>query len=246
MNFAIANLKGGVGKTTTAICLAGIWAAQGRRALVVDLDSQGSASRWLADKSAAMRNVLDGKPIIDQIAPTCVDGLDVLASDARLVTKHPSTDVFRRGLAELDYDAVFFDCPPQLGEFAVLGMSMATDLLIPLEPGFLSLDSLSRILSVVERIRSSAEEYGNPDLRINGVILCKWDSRENLSERFRNELDGRLDALDTRLLPTVRRNVRVAEAPEHGLPVEQYAPESIGAQDYRKVAATLNQEFENE
>ncbi len=245
--FAIANQKGGVGKTTTAINLGTALAATGRSVLLVDLDPQGNASTGLGverggDTVTAYDVLLGGATLAEAVRPSLVPGLDIvpatvdlsaaeleLAEDPRRVWK------LRNLLRALPraYDFVLVDCPPSLGLLTVNALVAADAVLVPLQCEFFALEGLGLLLRTIERVRRSY----NPHLDIHGVVLTMFDRRNNLSEQVAEDVRS---FLGERVFRTViPRNVRVSEAPSHGKPVLLYDVRSSGAQAYARLAGEL-------
>jgi chromosome partitioning protein len=242
---AIANQKGGVGKTTTAVNLGASLAAAERRTLVIDMDPQGNASSGLGvtgiDQRASLFGVLlDYHPLAHSIVrsvhlplldvvPTTID---LVGAEAALVT-HPTRDrQLRRaldGIREM-YDYVLVDCPPELGMLSLNALVAADTVLVPLQPEFFALDGLSRFHETVQVIR----EHSNPGLELEGILLTMYDGRLGLAREIASEAErffgGRV--FGTR----IPRNVRLAEAPSFGMPALMYDAASPGAQAYLALA----------
>lgn len=247
---SIANQKGGVGKTTTAINLAAALAEQGKTVLLVDLDPQGNASTGLGIE-AEERNyttydlLLEDISLSDVILETDVSGIriipanvDLSSADIELYSSEKRSFLLRDALRQPDIDAyafdyVLIDCPPSLNLLTVNAMVASDSILVPLQSEFFALEGLSQLLLTVREIRDSA----NPHLRIEGVVLTMFDSRNNLSQQV--EMDAR-DNLGGLVFETViPRNVRVSEAPSFAMPVLSYDPNSKGAIAYRALAREI-------
>jgi chromosome partitioning protein len=242
---AFANQKGGVGKTTTVVNLAAELALAGNHVLIVDIDPQGNATSALGvDKTATAGSVydglIDGVPLSELIVAGPIDGLELVPSSVALAGAEIELvplERRERRLADLlatggtRHDFVFIDCPPSLSLLTVNALTAAGEVVIPLQCEYLALEGLSQLLGAIALVRDNL----NPDLEVHGVILTMYDRRTNLCldvERdVRRHLDGRV--YDT----VVPRNVRLSEAPSHGLPVARYSPASRGAEAYRRLAA---------
>jgi chromosome partitioning protein len=244
---ALANQKGGVGKTTTAINLATVLAAD-HRVLLVDLDPQGNASTGLGlDRSARGAGtyalLLGDAALADVIRPTRVPNLFVIPSDGdlagaevelvdadnrdRRLSSAFSAD--RDALSGFDY--IFLDCPPSLGLLTLNALVAAQEVLVPLQCEFFALEGVSQITQTVERVRRAL----NPTLDLAGIILTMHDRRNNLSEAV--AADARAFFKQKVYETVIPRNIRISEAPSHGLPVTLYDFRSPGAQAYVRLAA---------
>ena len=244
---AIANQKGGVGKTTTAINLATALAALKRKVLVVDLDPQGNASTGLGvpakQRVRTTYDVLMDAVTIDQAAiPTKVPGLSLVPSDINLtgaelelVDKPDRAFRLRDRLADLAevYDELLIDCPPSLGILTLNAMVAANALLIPLQCEFFALEGLTQLVSTVKRVR----ENFNPSLEIEGLLLTMYDRRNNLSAEVAADVRAHFGSkvYDT----VIPRNVKVSEAPSHGKPVLLYDHHSSGARAYMQLVTEM-------
>lgn len=244
---AVANQKGGVGKTTTAINLATALAAINKRALVIDLDPQGNASTGLgiavADRVRTSYDVLMGEADIASAATqTIVPGLwlipsepDLTGVEFELVTESDRAFRLRTALegAIEQFEYVLIDCPPGLGLLTLNGLVGAGSILIPLQCEFFALEGLTQLLGTIERVRKGF----NPSLEMEGVVLTMFDRRNNLSEQVANDVRQYLGAkvFDT----VIPRNVRVSEAPSHGKPVLLYDFRSAGARAYMYLVSEM-------
>jgi len=242
--YALANQKGGVGKTTTTINLAACLAEAGERTLVVDLDPQANATSGLGERAngSSSLDLLDGIPLPQLARPTRFARLDLVPAKAELAGA--AVELSRRGHGERyladaltsatdDYEFVFVDCPPSLGPLTVNALAAADRVLVPVQAEYYALEGLAQLVGSVELVRSRL----NPRLALGGVLLTMVDRRTRLAADVAAEVRRHFGELVFRA--SVPRSVRVAEAPSHGLPVTAYDRASAGADAYWKVAMEL-------
>ena len=242
--YALANQKGGVGKTTTTVNLAACLAEAGEKTLVVDLDPQANATSGLGERAngTSSLDLLDGIPLQKLARPTRFARLDLVPSRpelagaaVELARRSDGERYLAEALAEASegYAFVFVDCPPSLGPLTVNALAAADRVLVPVQAEYYALEGLAQLVGSVELVRARL----NPKLTIGGVILTMVDRRTRLAADVSAEVRRHFGELVFKT--SVPRSVRVAEAPSHGLPVTAYDRDSAGADAYWKVAMEL-------
>jgi len=245
---AIANQKGGVGKTTTAINLGAGLARSGRRVLLVDLGPQGNASTGLGmdDRTTTTYDLLLGEtPPKEAARPTSVENLllipattDLSSADINLISNEKRSFVLHDSLRQpsiddLCLDYILIDCPPSLNILTINAMVAAHSVIVPLQSEFFALEGLSQLMLTVREVREAA----NPNLRIEGVVLTMYDRRNNLCQQV--ETDARDNLQDLVFRTVIPRNVRLSESPSFALPVMDYDASSTGSRAYLELAAEI-------
>ena len=244
---AIANQKGGVGKTTTAINLAACLAAKGKKVLAVDMDPQGNMTSGLGVEKESVDNtvyelILGECTIKESISKTVVDNLTIIPSNVNLAGAeiellgiNDKEYILRTAVDYIrdDYDFIIIDCPPSLNMLTVNAMTTADTVLVPIQCEYYALEGLSQLIHTINLV----QERLNPKLQIEGVVFTMYDVRTNLSNQV---VDTVKENLDTKIYNTmIPRNIRLAEAPSYGIPINMYDSKSAGAESYRNLAKEI-------
>lgn len=241
---AIANQKGGVGKTTTSINLSACIAEAGKKVLTVDIDPQGNTTSGLGidkteDRNTIYQVVIDECTIEDAIIKNVYENLDLVSSDVNLagaeidlIGIEDREYILKKQIERVkdDYDFIIIDCPPSLTMLTVNAMTAADTVLVPIQCEYYALEGLSQLIHSIKLVKKRL----NPSLEIEGVVFTMYDARTNLSlQVVENVKENLTQSVYKTIIP---RNVRLAEAPSHGLPINVYEPKSAGAESYRMLA----------
>lgn len=241
---AVTNQKGGVGKTTTAINLSACLAAEGKRVLAIDADQQGNTTSGLGlDKNDVPLTIYDiflGEASLAEVKqPTCVEGLEVVpaninltGAEIELIGKNDREFIIREELEKIkdEYDFIIIDCPPSLNLITINALVAADTVLVPIQCEYFALEGLEQLLHTVNLVKKRL----NPELEIEGIVFTMFDARTNLSLQVVEEVKRSLGQNVYRTI--IPRNVRLGEAPSHGLPIHLYDPRSKGAEAYALLA----------
>ena len=244
---AFTNKKGGVGKTTTAVNMAAFCADFGKKTLIVDMDSQGNATTALGFSKSALKKSVYNVLIEDDTAaanllPTEVKLLDILPANVDLtgaevdiVYKRNRESILKNALEKLrsEYDYIFIDCPPSLGLLTINAWVAADSVIIPLQSEYFAMEGLSQLMNTISLVK----QHLNPKLDIEGVVITMYDGRALISKQVAAEIKKFFKKKLYEII--IPRNIRLAEAPSHGMPVMLYDPKCIGARAYR----ALTEEF---
>jgi chromosome partitioning protein len=253
-SIAVMNQKGGVGKTTTAVNLSAALAASGQRVCLLDLDPQAHASLHLGvslhEGQQSIYDVLTGDLLFPSVRRQVAENLwlipahlDLAAAEVELAGEVGREVILRDKLAQDDtqFDYLLIDCPPSLGVLTINALTMVREVFLPLQPHFLALHGLSKLLKTIEVVGKRL----NRDLKLSGVLLCMYDANTRLAAEVSTDVSAYFTRektpdcvwADARAFETrIRRNIRLAEAPSFGQSIFQYAPTSNGAEDYRNLA----------
>ena len=241
---AIANQKGGVGKTTTAVNLGTCLAQNGRKVLVIDHDPQGNSTSGIGLKKGEIKKciydvLINEVPLDEVVVQTQVENLKMApatirlaGAEAELVGMMARDQRLRRAIEPIkkDYDYILIDCPPSLGNLTINALAAADSIIVPIQCEYYALEGLSQLMKTIQLV----QKYSNPDLQIEGVILTMYDNRTNLSSQVTEEVRRYFqDKVYRTIIP---RNIRLSEAPSFGLPITLYDEKSKGAEAYIELA----------
>ncbi len=241
---AIANQKGGVGKTTTAVNLGACLAQQGKKTLIIDHDPQGNSTSGIGLKKSEIKRciydvLINEIPIEEVILPTQIETLKVIpatirlaGAEAELVGMMARDQRLKRSIEPVrdSYDYILIDCPPSLGNLTINALAAADSIIVPIQCEYYALEGLSQLMKTIQLV----QKYSNPDLKVEGVVLTMYDNRTNLSSQVTDEVRRYFqDKVYRTIIP---RNIRLSEAPSFGLPITLYDEKSKGAEAYIELA----------
>ena len=241
---AVANQKGGVGKTTTAINLSSCLAEKGEKVLAVDMDPQGNMTSGLGvDKNSVENTIYDliiGESGIEEVLRKDImknldiipANIDLSAAEIELIDVEDKEYIMRNVIKDIkdNYDYIIIDCPPSLSMLTINAMTTATSVLVPIQCEYYALEGLSQLIHTVDLVRDRL----NPELEIEGVVFTMYDARTNLSLQV---VENVKDNLHQNIYKTIiPRNIRLAEAPSYGIPINEYDPKSAGSESYMRLA----------
>jgi len=244
---AIANQKGGVGKTTTAINLSTCVAERGKKVLLIDIDPQGNATSGVGinkqpDDKSIYDVIINDEPMVNIIKPTmiknlhiCPSSINLAAAEVELVPLMARETRLKKAIEAMEqkYDYIFMDCPPSLGLVTLNAFACASSVLVPIQCEYYALEGLGQLVNTIKLVQKNL----NPDLQIEGVVMTMYDTRTRLSSQVAEEV---IKYFGNKVFETViPRNIRLSEAPSHGLPITVYDPLSKGARTYKKLAKEL-------
>ena len=241
---AIANQKGGVGKTTTAVNLGACLAQKGKRVLIIDHDPQGNATSGIGLKKNDIKRciydvLINETPLADVVIQTQVEKLKIVpatirlaGAEAELVGMMARDQRLKRAIEPIkeDYDYILIDCPPSLGNLTINALAAADSIIVPIQCEYYALEGLSQLMKTVQLV----QKYSNPGLQIEGVVLTMYDNRTNLSTQVMDEVKRYFEEKVYRSI--IPRNIRLSEAPSFGLPITLYDEKSKGAESYVELA----------